>query len=166
MDFLWTPWRYRYMADALAAKDDRCIFCEALAAGDDAKTGIILRGKKNFVILNRFPYTSGHVMIVPYLHGGDLAASDPDTLAEMMQLAQRVQAALETIYHPNGFNLGMNLGRSAGAGITDHLHMHLLPRWIGDSNFMTTIAETRVEPEDLLTTYEKLRLALTEKSAG
>ncbi len=158
MDFLWTPWRYRYLADA--TKDDRCIFCDALAAGDDAKTGIVLRGRKAFVILNRFPYTSGHVMIVPYAHGGDLVGAEPETLAEMMQLAQRVQAALERIYHPQGYNLGINLGRSAGAGITSHLHMHLLPRWIGDANFMTTVAETRMEPEELSTTYEKLRRAL------
>ena len=163
MDYLWTPWRYRYLADA--TKDERCIFCDALAQGDDKKTGIVLRGKKAFVILNRFPYTSGHVMIVPYAHGGDLVAADPETLAEMMRLAQRVQEALETIYHPQGYNLGINLGRSAGAGITGHLHMHLLPRWIGDANFMTTIAETRMEPEELSTTYEKLRRALADREA-
>jgi len=161
MDYLWTPWRYRYIADA--KKDDRCIFCDALAVGDDAKAFIVLRGKKNFVILNRFPYTTGHVMIVPFAHVADFSAAEPDTMAEMMQIAQRVQAALEQVYHPNGYNLGMNLGRAAGAGVTGHLHLHLLPRWAGDANFMTTIAETRMEPEDLQTTFDKLRGALVSK---
>jgi ATP adenylyltransferase len=158
MDYLWTPWRYRYIADA--AKDDRCIFCDALAAKDDSKTHIVFRGEKNFIILNRYPYTSGHVMIVPYAHVADLSAADPGTLAEMMTIAQRVQSALERAYHPQGYNLGMNLGRSAGAGVTGHLHLHVLPRWAGDANFMTVVGETRVEPEDLSTTDEKLRKAL------
>jgi len=158
MDYLWTPWRYRYIADA--AKNDRCIFCDAAAANDDAKTLIAFRGRKNFVILNRFPYTAGHVMIVPYEHIGELSRADAETLAEMMQLAQRLQAALEATYHPEGYNLGMNLGRCAGAGITGHLHLHLLPRWTGDANFMTTVSETRMEPEELDTTYAKLRSAL------
>lgn len=160
MDFLWTPWRYKYIAGA--GRDDRCIFCEALKAGDE-KSHIVLRGELNFVILNAFPYTSGHVMIVPYAHGGDFATVTPKTLAEMMSITQRVQAALATVYKPQGFNLGMNLGHCAGAGITDHVHMHLLPRWIGDANFMSTIAETRMEPEDLDTTYKKLREALGVK---
>jgi ATP adenylyltransferase len=160
MDFLWTPWRYKYIAGA--GRDDRCIFCEALKAGDE-KAHIVLRGELNFVILNAFPYTSGHVMIVPYAHGGDFATVPHKTLAEMMSITQRVQAALATVYKPQGFNLGMNLGHCAGAGITDHVHMHLLPRWIGDANFMSTIAETRMEPEDLDTTYKKLREALGVK---
>jgi ATP adenylyltransferase len=158
MEYLWTPWRFRYITDA--KKDDRCIFCDALAAGDDAKMFIVLRGQRNFVILNRFPYTSGHVMIVPFAHVADFAAADPETMAEMIQLTQRVQAALARIYQPDGYNLGMNLGRSAGAGVTGHLHLHLLPRWQGDTNFMTTVAETRVEPEDLVTMYDKLQRAL------
>jgi len=158
MDFLWTPWRYRYIADA--SKDDRCIFCDALAANDDARTQIVFRGAKNFVILNRFPYTSGHVMVVPYAHVADLSAAEPDTLAENILIARRVQSALERTYHPQGYNLGMNLGRAAGAGVAGHLHLHVLPRWAGDANFMTVVGETRVEPEDLSTTYEKLRAAL------
>lgn len=158
MDYLWTPWRYRYIADA--SKDERCIFCDAVAANDDPKTLIVLRAQKNFVILNRFPYTSGHVMIVPYQHVAELPAADSAALSEMMQLAQRVQVALEKAYHPQGYNLGMNLGRAAGAGVTGHLHLHVLPRWAGDANFMTVVGETRVEPEDLATTYEKLRKAL------
>jgi ATP adenylyltransferase len=158
MDFLWTPWRYKYIADA--SKDDRCIFCDALQQNDDALTHIVFRGKKNFVILNRFPYTSGHVMIVPYAHVAELSSVELDTLAEMMGIAQRVQTALESAYHPQGYNLGMNLGRAAGAGVTGHLHLHVLPRWGGDANFMTTVGETRIEPEDLSTTDKKLRKAL------
>jgi ATP adenylyltransferase len=159
MDYLWTPWRYRYIADA--SKDEGCVFCSAVALNNDRQALIVLRGVKNFVILNAFPYTSGHVMVVPYQHTADLPATDPETLAEMMVLAQRVQVALENIYHPQGYNLGMNLGRAAGAGVTGHLHLHVLPRWSGDSNFMTVVAETRVEPEDLSTTYEKLHAALS-----
>jgi ATP adenylyltransferase len=159
MDYLWTPWRYRYIADA--SKDEGCVFCSAVALNNDRQALIVLRGLRNFVILNAFPYTSGHVMVVPYQHTADLPATDPETLAEMMVLAQRGQVALENIYHPQGYNLGMNLGRAAGAGVTGHLHLHVLPRWSGDSNFMTVVAETRVEPEDLSTTYEKLHAALS-----
>ena len=158
MDYLWTPWRYRYIADA--SKDDRCIFCDALGADDDRNTLIVLRGLKNFIILNRYPYTSGHVMVVPYEHVADLSAVDPATLAEMMALTQRVQSALARTYHPEGYNLGMNLGRAAGAGVIGHLHLHVLPRWGGDANFMTVVGETRVEPEDLATTYDRLHKAL------
>jgi ATP adenylyltransferase len=158
MDYLWTPWRYRYVADP--TKDERCIFCDAISANDDPRTLVVLRAEKNFVILNRYPYTSGHVMVVPYAHVAELAAADPDALAEMMRIAQRVQTALGNTYHPQGYNLGMNLGRAAGAGVIGHLHLHMLPRWAGDANFMTVTGETRVEPEDLPTTYERLRKAL------
>jgi len=158
MDYLWTPWRYRYIADK--TKNDRCIFCDAVSAADDRNAGIVLRGAKNFVILNQYPYTSGHVMVVPYAHAADLSAVEPETLAEMMRIAQRVQKALESTYHPEGYNLGINLGRAAGAGVTGHLHMHVLPRWAGDANFMTVVGETRLEPETLATTYERLRSAL------
>jgi ATP adenylyltransferase len=159
MDYIWSPWRYRYVADA--AKDERCVFCRALEANDDAKTLIVYRGEKNFIILNRYPYTSGHSMVVPYVHTADLAGTPPDVLAEMMVLAQRLQKAMEAAYHPEGYNLGINLGRSAGAGITGHLHLHVLPRWSGDSSFMTVVGETRVEPEELSTTYERMRKLLT-----
>ncbi len=158
MDYLWTPWRYRYVADP--EKDSSCIFCDALAAQDDARALIVFRAAKNFVILNRYPYTSGHVMVVPYAHVPDLAGAEPETLAEMMRLAQRVQVALGKTYRPQGYNLGINLGTAAGAGVTGHLHLHVLPRWAGDANFMTVTGETRVEPEDLATTYERLRGAL------
>lgn len=160
MDYLWTPWRYPYVANASRSKDDRCIFCAALEANDDAEMLIVRREAKNFIILNRYPYTSGHVMIVPYAHVPDLVSADSETLSEMMLLAQLTQKALRTAYHPEGFNVGINLGRAAGAGVTGHLHMHVLPRWVGDTNFMTVTGETRVEPEDLATTYEKVRQAL------
>jgi ATP adenylyltransferase len=159
MDYVWTPWRYRYVAEA--GKSTGCVFCDAPAANRDEETLIVLREKKNYVILNRYPYTTGHVMIVPYAHTADFAHLDTETAGEMMQLAQRIQTALETTYHPDGYNLGMNLGRSAGAGIADHLHLHVLPRWAGDTNFMTTVGETRLGPEELPLTYAKLRRALT-----
>ena len=155
MDYLWTPWRYRYVAQA--GKDDPCIFCAALAANDDAGRMIVHRAKHNFIILNLYPYTTGHSMIVPYKHVPDLAGCDVDTLTELMQLAQRMQLALTRIYKPEGFNLGMNLGRCAGAGVTGHVHLHVLPRWSGDSSFMTTVGETRLHPEELSETYRKLR---------
>jgi len=158
MDYLWTPWRYRYIAEAKNAVG--CVFCAAAEANRDEEMLIVHRGVKNYVILNRYPYTSGHVMIVPYLHTADFAGLEKDTAAEMMLLTQRVQAAIDDVYHPDGFNMGMNLGRSAGAGIENHLHMHLLPRWAGDTNFMTTVGETRLEPEELSTTYTRLRKAL------
>jgi ATP adenylyltransferase len=155
MDYLWTPWRYRYVSEA--ARETACIFCRALELGDDARALILLRGRKNFVILNKYPYTSGHSMVVPFAHVPDLAACDAETLAEMMEFTRRAQMALETLYHPQGYNIGMNLGRAAGAGVADHVHQHVLPRWVGDTNFMTTLAETRLEPEELEMTYAKLR---------
>jgi ATP adenylyltransferase len=160
MDYLWTPWRYRYVAEV--KNQTGCVFCNAHNANNDKEWLIVRRAVKNFIILNRYPYTSGHVMIVPYAHTADFAGLERETAAEMMLLSQRVQAAIDDVYHPDGFNLGMNLGRSAGAGIADHLHMHLLPRWTGDTNFMTTVSETRLEPEELSVTYTRLRQALAE----
>jgi ATP adenylyltransferase len=159
MDYLWTPWRYRYITTAGA--EDRCIFCDAAAANDDSRTLIVLRGQKNFVILNRYPYTSGHIMIVPYAHVATLSTSEPGTLGEMMEMARRMQDVLENLYHPQGYNLGMNIGRAAGAGIAGHIHMHLLPRWIGDTSFISTVGETRVEPEELEVTFQRIRQALS-----
>jgi ATP adenylyltransferase len=159
MDYIWTPWRYQYMKEAASGNQPECIFCEAVARNSDAETLIVYRSEKTFVILNRFPYTSGHVMIVPYAHVAELNLCDVATLGEMMQLAQRVETALRANYKPDGMNLGMNLGRAAGAGVVGHLHLHALPRWIGDSNFMTVTGETRVHPEDLKTTYERLSKA-------
>jgi ATP adenylyltransferase len=156
MDYLWSPWRFRYVSEA--ASVDRCIFCDKAAGNvaDDRQHLILHRGPTNFVLLNLFPYTTGHTMIAPYTHVPTLNELPPETLTEMMVLAQKIEAALAEIYKPEGFNLGMNLGRCAGAGVADHVHLHLLPRWTGDSSFMTTIGETRVQPEDLLTTYDKL----------
>lgn len=155
MDRLWSPWRYTYVSQA--AQDDTCIFCEALRRNNDPETFILFRGQHNFIILNRYPYTTGHVMIAPFDHVADLASAPPEVLSEMMALCQRTERALAAVYHPEGYNLGMNLGRCAGAGVLGHLHMHLLPRWSGDTSFMTTVAETRLEPEELSTTYEKLK---------
>jgi ATP adenylyltransferase len=146
MDYLWTPWRYQYMAQVMAGKQPDCIFCDAVALNKDDETLIVYRGKKIFVILNRFPYTSGHVMIVPYAHVAELNLCDAETLGEMTHLAQRMEKVFQANYKPDGMNLGMNLGRAAGAGVAGHLHLHALPRWFGDSNFMTVIAETRVQP--------------------
>ena len=154
MDYLWTPWRYQYMKGAMAGTLPECIFCDA--AMDDKCGGV-----GSFIILNRYPYTGGHLMIVPYKHTDELAALDSATLTEMMQLAQRTETVFKSLYKPEGINFGMNLGRAAGAGVLGHLHLHALPRWAGDSNFMTVVAETRVLPEELHTTYERLRAAFS-----
>ena len=158
MDHIFTPWRYMYIKDA--AKKQECIFCAMLAENDDAKNLIVQRGAENFIVLNRYPYTAGHVMVAPYAHVADLSEADAETLSEMMLLAQRVQRALAAAYQPEGYNLGMNLGRCAGAGVLGHLHLHVLPRWTGDANFMTTVGETRHLPEDLSQTFDKLKRAL------
>jgi len=160
MDYLWTPWRYQYLEQATQGKQPDCIFCEALALNRDEETLIVHRAKKSFVILNRFPYTSGHVLIVPYAHVAELHLCQPGALEEMMQLAQKLEGVYHREYKPDGMNLGMNLGKAAGAGVAGHLHLHMLPRWIGDSNFMTVTGETRVHPEDLRTTFDRLKKAL------
>ena len=161
MDYIWTPWRYQYMREVTTGKQQpECIFCDALARKNDAETLIVHRGAEAFVILNRYPYTSGHVMIVPYAHVADLHLCGPETLSEMMRMAQRVEKVLLENYKPDGMNLGMNLGRAAGAGVIGHLHLHALPRWMGDSNFMTVAGETRVLAEDLAITYDRLLKAL------
>ncbi|MDX6528601.1 MAG: adenylyltransferase [Blastocatellia bacterium] len=135
-----------------------CIFCEAVRdPTHDEKNFVLHRGPNAFVILNLYPYISGHLMIAPNVHLGEFDAAPKETTDEIMDLAKRCQTALREVYSPQGFNLGMNLGRAAGAGIADHIHMHLMPRWAGDTNFMTSVAETRVLPEDLPTTYRKLR---------
>jgi len=160
MDYLWTPWRYRYIAQSGAEVE--CVFCAASAANSDLgdrQMLVVHRAHHNFIILNRYPYTSGHVMVVPYQHVATLTDLDADAAAEMMQLARSTEQHLRQVYHPDGFNLGMNVGKSAGAGITGHVHLHILPRWYGDANFMTVVGETRVVPEELETTWERLRSA-------
>jgi ATP adenylyltransferase len=159
MDYVWSPWRYAYIADASKGEQPSCVFCDALKQPDEVSL-VVYRGKKVFVILNRYPYTSGHVMIVPYTHVAELHLCDGAALAEMMQLAARVESTFGANYKPDGVNLGMNLGKAAGAGVAGHLHLHALPRWFGDTNFMTVTGETRVQPEDLKATYERMRKAL------
>jgi len=136
------------------------LFCEKAASREDRENLVVLRAEHNFVLLNLYPYTSGHLMIVPYAHVATLDEAPPAALSEMMSLAARAESAFRTTYNAAGVNLGMNLGKAAGAGVAGHIHMHVLPRWPGDVNFMTTIAETRVLPEDLLTAWEKLSAAL------
>lgn len=139
------------------SQEDSCIFCRAVEnPADDEKHFVLHRGTYSFVILNLYPYISGHLMIAPYAHLGELDAAPKATTDEMMDLAKRCNKALRGVYRPDGFNVGMNLGRAAGAGIADHIHLHIMPRWAGDTNFMTSVGDTRVLPEDLPTTYHKL----------
>jgi ATP adenylyltransferase len=156
MEHLWSPWRFKYVANA-DHQEPGCVFCKLPADVEDEKNHIIYRDSLNFIILNLFPYTSGHLMIVPYQHEPSLPALPEDATVEMMRLAKRALVALETEYHPDGFNVGLNLGHSAGAGVAGHLHLHVVPRWTGDANFLSTLGETRVIPEDLPTTYAKLK---------
>jgi len=157
MDYLWTPWRYHYITGA-PAEPGQCVFCKAVTA-DNRQALVVHRAVHNFVILNRFPYTSGHVLVVPFAHVATLEDVPEPALAEMMVLARDAVKHLRAVYRPDGLNLGMNLGHSAGAGIADHVHMHVMPRWTGDTGFITTAGETRVVPEELETTWEKLTAA-------
>ena len=160
MERLWSPWRHAYIASAGADMTEGagCILCEVhKRPADDEKNFLLHRAEHNFVILNLYPYISGHLMIAPFEHLGDFESAPKETTDEMMDLAKRCQAALREVYHPQGFNLGMNLGRAGGAGIPDHIHLHFMPRWTGDTNFISTVGETRVLSEDLPTTYRKLR---------
>jgi ATP adenylyltransferase len=182
MDQLWTPWRFAYVTTAdgaprpgipesLAAYpgDSGCVFCNLVASVDhaiangmpvdqaEAAGGLVLRGKHCYICINAYPYTSGHIMVVPYAHLDRLSLLPTDAAHEMMDLAQRSEVALQQLYKPHGLNFGMNLGKAAGAGVAGHLHLHALPRWTGDTNFMTAVAETRVLPEDLSTTWTRLR---------
>lgn len=161
MDILWSPWRYDYIkADKTdtSAGSSGCVFCDILnnPASDD-ENFIIKRAGFNFVILNIYPYISGHLMVVPYEHIADLDKAAKETTDELMDLTKKCQSVLREVYQPQGINLGMNLGKAAGAGVAEHLHLHILPRWIGDANFMTAIGETRTIPESLRTTYEKVK---------
>lgn len=157
MDYLWTPWRYQYVTKP----DDNgvCVFCAARESADDAGMLVVYRGVHNLVILNRYPYCSGHVMVVPYRHVATLEELPDETLVETILLARECEKHLRAVYRPDGLNLGINLGKSAGAGIAAHLHLHVLPRWTGDTNFMTVVGETRVVPESLEATWEKLHAA-------
>ena len=154
MEFIWSPWRYQYVTSA--DKTPGCVFCRVLEEDDNEKNLEVHRAPLNFVILNRFPYTSGHLMIVPYKHESSLLGLDQATSTEMMELAKLSQKALEAEYQPDGYNIGLNLGKCAGAGIAAHVHMHVVPRWTGDANFVSVISETRILPEELSRSFEKL----------
>ena len=160
MDYLWTPWRYAYVSGT--EKTVGCIFCEAPKEKDDAKVLIVHRGQHCFVILNAYPYTPGHVMIVPYQHLDELRKLPAEAANEMIALSQRMETVLRELYHPDGINLGMNIGKAAGAGIAGHIHMHELPRWVADANFMSVVGETRILPETLDVTWKRMRRALQE----
>jgi len=158
MDYLWTPWRYAYVSQT--EKSSGCVFCDAPKENDDAKTHIVYRGKLCYVILNTYPYTPGHVMIVPYAHLDELRKLPADAANEMMALSQRMETILRELYHPDGINLGMNIGKAAGAGIAGHIHMHVLPRWVADANFLSVVGETRLLPETLDVTWKRMREAM------
>ena len=157
MKRIWAPWRMTYI---LGDKAQGCVFCAALQAGDDSARYIVFRGQHAFVILNTFPYTNGHTLVVPYQHCADLVSLDAETLGEMMALTQGVIVGLRTAMNPAGFNVGINMGEAAGAGIRDHVHLHIVPRWHNDTNFMPVLGDVRVLPESLQETYAKLREAL------
>jgi ATP adenylyltransferase len=159
MDYLWTPWRYAYVSSA--EKSAECVFCNAVKAGDDAKALIVHRAQHCYVILNAYPYTPGHVMIVPYAHLDELQKLPAEAANEMMALSQRMETVLRELYTPDGVNLGMNIGKAAGAGIAGHIHMHVLPRWVADANFLSVVGETRVLPEALEETWKRMTKALS-----
>jgi ATP adenylyltransferase len=160
MDYLWTPWRYPYVASI--DQTSGCVFCDLPKAGDDARAGIVYRGLHCYVIRNAYPYTAGHVMIVPFAHLDELQKLPVEAAHEMMDLTQRMERVLRQLYKPDGINLGMNIGKAAGAGVAGHIHMHELPRWVADANFMSVVGETRVLPESLETTYSRIKGAMTE----
>jgi ATP adenylyltransferase len=156
MDRLWTPWRFDYISK-LADSDTGCVFCRILSETRDRENLVLLRGKRLYAILNLFPYTSGHILVAANRHIPFLGDATDEELHEFLVTARLCEQALRGEYKPDGFNLGFNLGRAAGAGVEHHLHMHILPRWTGDSNFVSVVAETRVLPEELSRTYERLR---------
>jgi len=160
---IWAGWRMEYI---LGVKSQECVFCRALQSGDDTASHIVYRGKRVVLMLNRFPYTNGHLLVVPLSHVGDLAELDRETLADMMLLTAKSIELLRAAMNPHGFNVGLNLGQAAGAGIQDHVHIHIVPRWENDTNFMPVLGEVRVIPEWLEDTYTKLRAALETLTEG
>jgi ATP adenylyltransferase len=139
------------------SKEDECIFCTVQEKEDSAENLIAFRGERAYVILNRYPYTSGHLMVVPYDHKPNLEELDSETRAEMMELTAQCMTVLRKVYHPHAFNVGANIGEAAGAGVKEHVHIHIVPRWAGDTNFMSTLGETRVLPEALEDTYQRIK---------
>lgn len=164
MDYLWTPWRYAYITEAKG--DQRCVFCDKQNEKDDRTSWIVYRGKHCYICLNAYPYTSGHVMIIPYEHLDELQKLPKEVAQEMMTLCQRTETVLRSLYRPEGINLGMNLGAAAGAGVAGHIHMHVLPRWVADANFMTVVGETRILPETLGRTWQRMREEFGTKSSA
>ena len=160
MDYLWTPWRSTYIKEK--RPESHCVFCAAAASDDEEDTLVIYRGRLCFVLLNRYPYTTGHLMIAPYQHASRIGQTPEETTSEMMQLARRAERVLEDVYHPDGLNMGLNLGEAAGAGIEQHIHLHVLPRWKGDANFMTTVGHARIMPETLSDTFAKVKPAFEQ----
>lgn len=155
MNQLWSPWRMEYINNN--NKEEGCVFCNAQSMEDGAENLIAYRGKFSYVILNRFPYTSGHLMVIPFQHVSSLEELNPDTRAEMMELTSRCTTVLKDIYGPQGFNVGVNIGEAAGAGVLGHVHIHIVPRWKGDTNFMSSIGGIRVLPEALEDTYQRVK---------
>ncbi len=159
MDRLWSPWRFRYATQGKAADGGSCIFCDKAVQTDDEANLVLYRGVTCYALLNLYPYTNGHLMIVPYEHVDSLAEASPEAATEMMSLARVAETALRTVYNAGGINLGMNLGECAGAGVAGHIHLHVLPRWFGDANFLSVVGETRVLLEELPVTWKRLREA-------
>lgn len=154
MDRLWSPWRFQYVSST--DESHACVFCDVQnATGTDSL--VLYRSRHSFVILNLYPYNSGHLMVVPYRHVASLSTASQNERCEMMDLTRVAEQALTEAYHPQGLNMGLNLGRSGGAGIVDHIHIHVVPRWHGDTNFMTVVGEVRVLPEDMVQTAARLR---------
>jgi ATP adenylyltransferase len=155
MKYLWSPWRMKYI-QSHNEEEGTCVFCYLLNLKDGPQNLIVHRAERVFVILNRYPYTSGHLMVVPYEHQSTFESLDTQTLAELMQTTTNCMRILRKLYAPEAFNLGANVGEAAGAGIAEHVHMHIVPRWAGDTNFMSTLGQTRVLPEELEDTYRKI----------
>jgi ATP adenylyltransferase len=155
MKHIWSPWRMEYIENH--GKQGGCVFCEVVAAADSTDNLIVYRGQLAFVILNRYPYTSGHVMVVPFEHKPNLEQLDAATRGEMMELTSRATAVLRTTYNTQAFNVGLNIGEAAGAGVKEHVHIHVVPRWNGDTNFMSSLADTRILPELLEDTWQRIR---------
>lgn len=155
MKYIWSPWRMEYIQSD--KNEEGCAFCIEMAKPDGPENLIVYRGKHAFLILNRFPYNSGHLMVVPFLHTSTLHALAKDIQTEMMDITNRSIQVLGEVYKPQGFNVGINIGEAAGAGITEHIHMHIVPRWSGDTNFMSSLGNTRVLPEKLEETYKRVK---------
>jgi len=160
VDHLWAPWRMGYVS---AEQPEGCIFCTKPAAGDDEANQILHRGDLVFIMLNAFPYNSGHLMIAPFRHVGDPLEMEPQESSELLYGIRIAIEVLRESLSPDGFNVGMNVGRVAGAGYADHLHVHVVPRWSGDTNFMAIMADTRIVPEALADTYHRLKEALDRR---